>query len=242
MHRLTIDRGSRRLPIYAGWLVSGRFVSQLLALGCVLATLWLFLPPTAIRRLDVHGTEHLAESVVAREAALLGESPFRVDPKAVAKRLIESLPLSSAEVIVRVDGTADIRIVEEAPALVWRANGRTYLVSPRGKVISVASDPRPLPVVDSSTFDPAAGGDLPREIVSQIVDLSSRFHQVTGAKIASIGYDADLGISVLSDAGWQVRFGTGDLDAKLRILSALLAKGYRWTLLDLRFGSRPFMK
>lgn len=223
------------------WWASGRLVSQVLALVCLLAILWLFNPNSAIRRVEVVGNRYTPEGTIVAQAGLVGRSPYSVDTRTVAASLVAALPLRKAVVSVRSDGTARIAVEELPPVLVWIANGRSYLLAADGRLLTEGTETG-LPVVEASDLDPRAGGGVPAELVAEIVHISVSFPERTGATIALITYSSEVGISVQTQAGWQVRFGVGNIDEKFKILTALLAQRYQWTLLDLRFGYRPFLK
>ncbi len=225
----------------SGWWSSGRLVSQLLSLLCLAGTLWFFSPYSAIHTLDIKGTRHLSPEAVAAASGLLGRSPLSVDVAAVARTMVSQLPLQKAAVRVYLDGTAEISVEELPPALVWTVDGKSYLLSADGRLLGPGTRPG-LPTVEASDLDPTVAGLVPPRLTAEIVHISSSFPEVTGATIAVISYSEAMGISVQTEAGWQVRFGTGDIDRKLAILRAMLGQHRDWTLLDLRFGDRPFFR
>jgi cell division septal protein FtsQ len=223
------------------WWASGRALSQLLAFLCLAGVLWLFLPYSAIRSVEVTGHKHLTAEAIAAASYLLGRSPYAVNTGSVASHLIFVLPLRSASVTVRADGTAVVSVEELTPALVWESSGRRYLVAADGRLIAEGWEPD-LPVVEGTGVDLMDSRMLPEQLAAEIVQISGSFPQVTGATIAVISYSNEIGISVQTKSGWQVRFGRGNIANKLKILRSLLAQQHQWTLLDLRFGYRPFFK
>jgi hypothetical protein len=157
----------------------------------------------------------------------------------------------------------EIRIVERQPVAFWASGEQSYLVDQEGVILKAVDaetqqaracagqpcDPRlaPLPTVAQLDGQPLNPGD---RVEGRALATAARLAAALSAVgIEPLGFEwsQDGGLEVPTRDGWRARFDdTADLDqqiASLRAIRDQLARsGASATLIDVRFGDRPYYR
>jgi cell division septal protein FtsQ len=252
------------LPPGFVWWVLGRLVAMILLAGAAyLIYDWTASDRFAVRSVNVQGNVLLSAVDIKGVAALDGENIFWVNRSQVAARL-GALPLvQHVEVIATLPDTVDIRIVERRPAGFWTSGEQSYLVDREGVILKPVDvetqqaracagqpcDPRlaPLPSVaqvDASSLVP--GDRIDANALTTSARLAALLPSV-GVQPMSFTWSAETGLEVPTRDGWRARFDeSGNIDQQVAMLRSIRDQLTRSktpaTLIDLRFGDRPYFR
>lgn len=231
-----------------------RWRRLLLALAVVAALAGLALlyklPLLRVHTVEVVGAQNLDVQAVREAAGLEGASLLHPPLGEAEERIAAAFPLvREVKAERRWPQAARIVIVERVPWGYWQVGGRTYVVDQEGVVLEGVA-----PAADAPTvFDKTSDKEL---IVGDRVDagsmgLTTRLAQgltdLLGLGVSRFEYDKATGLTVFTNAGYQVVFGDAqNYDYKLAVWQALEGQLGRDAMagrvLDLRFGDRPSLR
>ncbi len=198
----------------------------------------------SVDRVVVVGVAGLPGSMVAETTGVLGQSVFRVDSAAVARRIAALPGVQRSDVHTEAPNTIVVRIEERQAVLVWEAADQSFLVDAVGDVLG-QPDPSapPLPRVRALSGIPAPiiGGRVADDSVRAVLALSARLPTETGLTQAAITLDPVVGV-IVQTATWRAIFGNDEyLGKKLAILKQILRQP-SWMEADLRDPERPVLR
>ena len=255
--RIPVEREPGPVDRLARWLRTPGFwwwcLAKLAALAVLLTTVTLLYHLVTsssyyVSEVTVDGNRLLATQQVADTAAVSGVHILWVNGRQVAQRLRGLPAVASAEVRPIFPRRVAIHITERAPYVQWQVGGVTFLVDAEGRVIGPAARGDTLVLVRENRPGTLQPGDtVPAEAARAATELSSLLPAQWQPASGVFDYAADVGISVTTRTGWQVRFGDDtDLAWKLTTFQALAAEierlGTRVQLVDVRFPGRPYYR
>jgi cell division protein FtsQ len=202
-----------------------------------------------VREIRFHGLSHARpEELLALLPARRGDHLLAVDPAAAEAALRRHPWVAGVEVHRRLPPALDVEVVEHRAAALVDLGG-LYLVDSRGAVFKRAApgDGLDLPVVTG--IEREAWVDHRAEVeplLAGALALADRWaaRKLDGGAVASeIHVDLDLGTTVVTADGTEVRLGQQDLDDKLgrlsRLLPALAAEGRKPEVIHLDNRRHP---
>jgi cell division protein FtsQ len=202
-----------------------------------------------VAEVEVRGVETVSAQAVRDAARLEDRHILEVSDRAVANSLAAIPRIKSVTVNRRLPNGVELVLEERKPWAVWQAGNRNYLIDDEGVVLEASSQAAPaLPVVIyGGTAQLQPGARVPPEPVKLAVALDRALPELVKVKAKRFEYSETGGLLVLTDGGWQARFGDGeDLDYKLATLKAIVetarARKIPFTAVDVRFGARPFIR
>lgn len=231
-------RRGRLLAFIADTSASGRLPAFLLAVGLtVLLVAFLFSNTFNVRSVIVHGNQlTYADSIVGASGAI-GTSVFRLDSQRVAERIAHYPAVASADVSIEFPDRVVIDVHERVPAMVWQVGDKAVLVDPDGWVIATGYDPKLPRVVQEKGTLPKVGSQFPAGIVSAVEAI----RQQLGAKLATLAFDQQHGLTAYLADGRSVVFGSQEqVGLKLSVLKAAMALPDHWSKLDVSEPQRPY--
>jgi cell division protein FtsQ len=177
-----------------------------------------------------------------------GDHLLAVDPAAAEAALLRDPWVARAEVRRRLPDGVEVRVTERRAAALVDLDG-LYLVDARGTVFKRAApgDGLDLPVVTGlgreawverrAEAEPLLAGAL------ALAEAWMARRMEGPAAVAEIHVDQDMGTTVVTADGTEVRLGHGDLEAKLsrlgRLLPALHAEGRKAEVIHLENRRHP---
>jgi cell division septal protein FtsQ len=254
----------QRLP--RGFLVW--VIGRVLGLAVLVGAGWIVYDSASsdrfqVRSVDVQGSLLLSRSDIERVAAVKGANVFWVNRAEVEARL-RSLPMiNHVEVHPYLPDRVDVRIVERQPVAFWISGEQSYLVDREGVILKAVDaeaqharacagqpcDPRlaSLPTVAQRDGQPLRAGD---RIDASALSTSARLATVlprVGVQPLAFEWSPEAGLEVPTREGWRVRFDTQrDLEQQVRAAIAVrqhvASSGASATLIDVRFGDRPYFR
>jgi hypothetical protein len=223
-----------RLPALPQITVDFRLLSGVLvaALAFLVYHLWNS-PSFRVEEAEIVGLQRLNSRDVNAVLDIEDEPIFAIDPEALTRKAQEAFPeFASIQVEVGLPRSVRMTVEERQPILTWKQEGRTVLVDASGvafpqRDLATAS---PALVVEAFSSPPTTildGGMevstmqfMPVDMVSAILSMSAQAPQDT-----PLVYDSKHGLGWRDSRGWDVYLGdTGDIDMKLRIYQAMVAK------------------
>ncbi|MCS6801108.1 MAG: FtsQ-type POTRA domain-containing protein [Dehalococcoidia bacterium] len=202
-----------------------------------------------VSQVHVRGLQTISPGDVIAAARLEGRHVLEVSDRAIAESLTALPRIKSVTVTRRLPGEIELTLEERTPWAIWQAGSTRYLIDEEGVVLEVIPQAAPtLPVVISGSSAPLKpGARVPPEPVKLAVALDRALPPLVGVKAKRFEYSERGGLLVITDGGWQARFGDGeDLEYKLATLKAIVetarARKISFTAVDLRFGARPFIR
>ena len=231
-------RRARARGYFKSVVLNGRLPAFLLSVGLsVLVFGFLFSGDFPVRVVVVEGNKvAYADSIVERSGAM-GESIFTLDTGEIAKRVAQHPAVASASVHAELPDTIVVNVTERIPVLVWQTGQENVLVDERGGVIA-SGDDKSLPrVIQTSGTSPAAGDQVPADIVQAATYLWKQM----GSSLTALGYDPSTGLTAQLSGERTVVLGNGDqIPLKMSVVSAALKMSESWSRLDVRQPDRPF--
>lgn len=206
-------------------------------------------PMFRIAEVQVRGIESVSAQAVLDAARLEGRHILDVSDRAIATSLAAIPQIKSVTVNRWLPNGVELVLEERKPWAVWQTGNRNYLIDNEGVVLEASAQARPaLPVVvygGAAQLKP--GARVPPEPVKLAVALDRALPELVKVKAKRFEYSENGGLLVITDGGWQARFGDGeDLEYKLATLKAIVetarARKIPFTAVDLRFGARPFIR
>jgi cell division septal protein FtsQ len=201
-----------------------------------------------IGRVVVVGSQLVPSAEIEHTAAVAGLNIFWVREEEVGHRLQAIAAVQSARVRTVLPDRLEVRIVERAPVAVWQNGGMSYLVDAEGRVLQATDKAVALPTIRDVGSQPVQlGGSVDRAALTTMFRLQQVLPPVAGITLRELEYGLDTGVTVVSDSGPRVRFGSDeDLDWQVKVLVAvrrdLEQRGKRPELIDVRFKDRPYVR
>jgi cell division protein FtsQ len=262
-----VRAASQREPIlppgFLGWAF-GRALAMVLLVGAA----WVVYDAASsdrfqVRSVQVQGNVLLSRAEVEDVVAVTGENVFWVDRAEVAAR-VRALPLvQHADVNVALPDTVDVTIVERQPAAFWVSGGTTYLVDHEGVILKAVDpdtqqaracagqpcDPQlaQMPSVAQVSDQPLSPGSrVDADALAASARLTTLLPSV-GVQPLAFEWSPDAGLEVPTQDGWRARFDeTGSVDQQVATLGSIRDELARTrsaaTLIDVRFGDRPYVR
>ncbi len=218
-------------PVAVLLLVGGVVAGAVLAHGFVVRS-----PHFHVKRVEVTPTVHVTAGEVRRLAGIgSGSNIFTVDLDLVAARVRRHPWIASAKAIRRLPSSIRIEVTEHRAAAAVLVQGsrpaqsRFYLVDGDGQVFKRATEAEVegLPLITG--VDRAAYlrmGRRTRERIRTAIAVYRRYAARPGRpRVGELHTDEVVGVTLYTAQGAvQVRFGRGDIAAKLRRLDRVLAE------------------
>ncbi len=199
----------------------------------------------AVNRVVVTGVAALSGATVAETTGVVGQSVFRVDSAAVARRIAALPGVQRSDIHTEAPDTLVVRIEERQAVLVWDAADQSYLVDEAGDVLGQpdANAPPSLPHLQAlaGVPIPTTGGRVSSEPIRAVLALNERLPSDVGLTQAAVTLDPVLGLTVQTGT-WRAVLGNDEyLGKKLALLKQLLRQP-PWTEADLRDPERPVVR
>lgn len=215
-----------------------------IVLCAMLAHIWTG-PRFRVRGATIVGNARLRSAAVYAQSNIDGQLALALDADKVRARLMALADIQDAQLTVALPNRVTIRVVETAPALLWRAAGDGVAVDETGRAIPIPADPALtgglVRIDDASGAPPSVGSILGRDVVAAALAYAPRFGELTWRGAAE-------GFSAVTDDGWTVLLGADAARAGLQAdtLAAfkrgLDAPAGSIGLVDLRFPNRPYYR
>jgi hypothetical protein len=199
-------------------------------------------PLFVVHAVRVQGSPAPLTTDVVRAAGINNQSLFALNPEQLAARILTIPDLQSARVSLNLPNALTISVLAYQPVAVWISAGKSYLVTEDGTVIKPGDDPQLLHVTDNAGQVYKHGDHIAPATVRAAFTLRDLLagQQISGSDYTFL--DA-RSLSVRSKGGWRAIFDiTGNVAQQTRILSALLARGIHFQLVDLRYGDDPYYR
>ncbi|MFM8321010.1 MAG: cell division protein FtsQ/DivIB, partial [Chloroflexota bacterium] len=199
----TTRRASRARPVYTVSLgqnvemrlpsmprvgFSWRAVSITLLALLGAALYWMGTAPTyRVEAAQIGGLQHLTSGDVHKELAFTGESIFTLDPEQIRQDLMVVFPeFSAAQVTVELPNTVWITVTERVPVLVWKQDGKSFLVDSQGMTFPSRSEQLSagLPLVEAKGAPPLYAGGAPAPEEDEHVDTVDEAVDAAGEQLA----------------------------------------------------------
>ncbi|MGI8854320.1 MAG: cell division protein FtsQ/DivIB [Thermomicrobiales bacterium] len=192
----------------------------------------------------VTGVASLPGSTVAEASGVLGESVFRVDSAAVARRVAALPGLQHVEVVTEAPDRLIVHVTERQPVMIWDAGDASFLVDEAGDVLGQAdaSNPLVLPRLQAlpGNRSPVVGGKVDVMPVRAVLALNARLPVEAGLTQAAITFDPVMGVTVQTEK-WRAVVGNDELLGKKLAILKLLLRDQTWSDADIRDPDRPVM-
>jgi hypothetical protein len=265
------ERAVRAATEQEPWLPPG-FVAwvfaRVLAMALLVGAAWVVYDCASsdrfqVRSVRVQGNVLMSRAEIEGVAAVAGVNIFWIDRRTVAARL-RSLPLvERAEIGSVLPDTVEIAIVERQPTAFWLSGNQSYLVDREGVILKAVDaetqearacagqpcDPRlaPLPIVAQLDGQPLSPGDrIDASALTTSARLATLLPTVDIHPVA-FEWSRDFGLEVPTRDGWRARFdGHGNVEQQVSSLRTIRDELARTrgaaTLIDVRFGDRPYFR
>lgn len=219
-------------------IVTGRLPAFMLSVGLAVFVLgFLTSSDFLVRSVVVEGNQAAFAGSIVDASGALGQSIFRLDTAAVARRVAAHPAVASASVSARFPDTVVVKLTERVPVVVWQVGNRSVEADDHGWVIAEAYDSK-LPRVYQ------AQGDLPTpgsQLSPQLVQAARYVTGKLGADLLSLQYDTATGLTAQLKNSQSVVLGDADrLPLKLSVLDAARQLPDHWSKLDVREPDRPY--
>jgi cell division septal protein FtsQ len=202
-----------------------------------------------VAQVHVRGVQAVNVTTILEAARLDGRHLLEVSDRAVAESLAAIPRVKSVTVNRLFPSEVELLVEERKPWAVWQAGSRNYVIDEDGVVLEVVTQSAPaLPVVVSGgNANLKPGARVPPEPVKLALTLDRALPELLKVKAKRFEYSENGGLLVITDGGWQARFGDGeDLEYKLATLRSIVetarARKIPFTAVDVRFGARPFIR
>lgn len=242
------SEGEQRLVRRLRW----RRASLALALLATLLGLALLYksPLLRVQTVEVVGVSSVDAQAVRQAAGLEGASMLHPPLDEAEERVAAAFSLvKSVKAQRRWPQTVRIDIVERVPWGYWQVGAKTYVVDQEGVVLEGVTPAAEAPTVFDKTSDKEfiVGDRVDVGSMALTVRLAQDLIQRLGLAVSRFEYDKAAGLTVFTNAGYQVVFGDSqNYDYKLAVWQALENQLGRETMagriLDLRFGDRPSLR
>jgi len=262
-----VRAASEREPIlprgFLGWAF-GRAMAMALLVGAA----WVVYDSASsdrfqVRSVRVQGNVLLSRAEIENVVNVTGANVFWVDRAQVAAR-VRALPLvQRAEVNVTLPDTVEVTVAERQPAAFWASGGTIYLADREGVILKAVDpdteqaracagqpcDPQlaPMPTVAQLDGQPlTVGSRVDAGALATSARLTALLPAV-GVEPLAFEWTPDTGLEVPTRDGCRARFDeAGSVDQQVGSLRAirdeLTRTGTAATLIDVRFGDRPYVR
>lgn len=201
-----------------------------------------------VANVAVDGNTAVSSDAVLQATGLLGKHILEINDVAVGDALVGLTRVKRVAVERQFPNSIVLHVEERAPWAIWQADQQRFLIDSDGIVLDNAPAKITLPVLiyrGTTTVKP--GGRVDPDLVRQALAVDRRLPEAGKAKATRYEYTEPGGLLMISDQGWQARFGNADdLDYKIATLKAIVDKANadrtQFTAVDLRFGERPFIR
>ncbi|MCL4535375.1 MAG: FtsQ-type POTRA domain-containing protein [Bacteroidetes bacterium] len=205
-------------------------------------------PMFSVNKVIVQGNQLVSAEMVAGVTGVYGQNVFRINSSQV-RRNVATLPqVESVQVLPRLPDVVVIKIQERQAAYNLRSNDKSYLLSADGVVLGEGEEDAGVTVIfDKSNRTLQLGDKLGQDILGAAKRLTKWLPDKTGLQAESFEYSPTEGISLVSNNGYRIIFGSGDnLAAKVATLQSILdqlaAEGRHVQSIDLRVDGRPYVR
>jgi cell division septal protein FtsQ len=205
-------------------------------------------PNFEVKQITVLGNRALSSSQVIEAAAVKGMNIFSVNTQEVRGQVLALGIPQEVRVEARLPDTIIIELTELPPAAVWVTGDKYYNVSEDGLVLgAVLEIDQPLVIIDNDGKPLELGHHVNPDALQVVLQLARDLPRLTPIKPKHFEYTQAQGISVPTDFGYRVLFGSSDsLDMKVStlgsILNAISASSQQFALIDLRFTNHPYIR
>ena len=199
-------------------------------------------PLFVVHAVRVQGSPAALTTEVVRAAGINNQNLFALNPQQLEARILTIPDLQSAGVALNLPNALTISVQAYQPVAVWLSGGKSYLVTEDGTVIKPGDDAKLLHVTDRSGQAYKHADHIAPATVRAAFTLRDLLagQQISGGDYTVLDIHS---LSVRSTTGWQAIFDiTGNVAQQTRILSALLARGVHFQMVDLRYGSDPYYR
>lgn len=199
----------------------------------------------SVQTVVVTGVAALPGSAVAEASGVLGESVFRVDSAAVARRIAALPGLEGVEITAETPDRLVVHVSERRALLIWDTGDAAFLIDGAGDVIAQADPAAPLSLPRLSALPgnpvPSVGGMVDTMPVRATLALAERLPSDAGVTQAAITLDPVLGVVVQTER-WRTIVGNDERMGKKLAVLKLLLRGQQWSEADIRDPDRPVMR
>lgn len=217
----------------------------ILAIGLVVAVY--FSPLFRVQKVRVTGAATVPPEEIAALVDVKGESMIAVD-FSEARAAIEANPaVKSVSFSKKWPQTVEVNVVERVPWGVWLIGETPYVIDDEGVVVAAAA-PDGAPAIRATTSSGilAPGDRTDADAVALARRLVEEVPARLGLNLTAIEWSGEMGLSVMTDAGYRVVIGDSEnLDYKLAVWAEIESEVGRESMagrkLDLRFGDRPVL-
>jgi len=242
--------GKKRSRPLLGHLFSRRTLLVLALASLAGLVYYLYQSPYfRISKITVIGIQRVKEGEVVQAAGVEGLSILSVSTKATAAK-VKTLPLvKNATASLVLPNEVVVSVEERYPSAIWQSGTTKYFIDDEGVVLGPASGKTEgmITVTESPTRTLQLGNRVEAQAVQLARNLVEAMPREMGVAPHRFDYSLATGLTVTTDQGWQVRFGDGsDLAYKMAEAKGILAIAketkQKVSLLDLRFGDRPYFR
>ncbi|PLX38936.1 MAG: hypothetical protein C0608_11700 [Deltaproteobacteria bacterium] len=212
--------GGKRQFYGAIWAAATMGVAGALFFG---ASALVDVSPFKLGKIELSGNTRTPPEHVMRIAGLVeGESIFKRDIDDVGEDIAKLPWVRGAKVTRRLPSTLYIAVEEYQPAYLISLAGRLYYFSADGKVIEAPlGGGLDFPVITGFSWSSLEGDKQKR---GELMELLGKVSEENfGGRVEEIHFDAEDGFFVTGDFPFcsRIRFGRGELDRKLDLLTRL---------------------
>lgn len=224
-------------------------VGSIAGLGLAVFILYtlLYSPAFEVRQVIVQDNLIVDEETVAGIADIAGRNVFRLNSDDVRERLASLPQVESVEVLPRLPDIVVLRVRERQAAYTLRREDRSYLLAADGTVLAEGAEvPGAITIQDAGGRDLQPGERIGQDLLTATERLKSWLPDKTGLSVQEFQYSPGEGLSLTSDSGYRVVFGSGEnLGAKLATLQSILEQlpaDSPVQYIDLRTAGRPSVR
>ncbi len=210
-------------------------------------------PYFQVQHIIIEGTRSGQIIAAIERLHLEGHNIFLADTSAAAAHIKTLPPIADASVTRQLPDTLLVHVVERQPVLIWQVGTTLYSVDAGGAIIAQVPSANGLPVVsDEHSRDQhgqpfAPGSKIDPKIIQMARQLLEQVPTASGITSFTLRNTLEYGIVLISQDGWQARFGgPNNLENKIQELAAVIQlvrqQGQQLALVDLRFGYYPYYR
>ncbi|MEO8457923.1 MAG: FtsQ-type POTRA domain-containing protein [Chloroflexota bacterium] len=221
------------------------FAVALVIGGLVSLVALYFSPFLRAQNIQVTGTTSLDPAAVAAAASAQGASLISSDFAGPQSRVAALPQVKSVTIEKHWPSTIEIKVTERAPWATWAEGEAMYTIDDTGVVLALAPADAG-PIIHAPASDkPLAPGDHVEAAALQLTHtLVEQVPAQLGVNLTQIDWSNDKGVTVTTDAGYQVVFGdSNDMQYKFAVWQGIENEFGKDSMsghvLDLRFGQRP---
>ncbi len=224
-------------------------LGSIAAFGLALFFLYslLYSPVFTVRKVVVQQNEVLDVDTVAETADVFGRNVFRLNSDEVREKLAALPQVQSVEVLPRLPDVVVLRVHERQAAYNLVKDGRAYLLAADGTVLTEGEEAPGVPtILDKGAREVQPGERFGQELLKATERLKQWLPDKTGLSVQQFEYSPGEGLSLTSDNGYRIIFGSGEnLGSKLATLQSILEQlpsDSHIQYIDLRSEGRPVVR